>query len=72
MYNVVFGEGEDIFLQKMTSDDVTTTDLRWDSKISTYEALVNAATQESTGLFLDKPKRKLLPRATEVEGKQRQ
>ena len=47
-------------------------DMKWHSKISTDVALVKAATQESTGFFLDKPKIKLLPRATKVEGKQRQ
>ena len=44
-------------------------DQKWHSNISTYVSLVKAATQESTGFFLDEPKRKLLPRATEIEGK---
>ena len=72
LYNVVLGEDEDIFLQKITFNDVTTMDLKWRSKISTYMALVKSATQESTGCFLDEPKRKLLPRETEIEGKKMQ
>ena len=48
LYNVVLGEGEEIFLQKITSIDFTKMDLEWHSKISTYVALVKAATQEST------------------------
>ena len=48
LYNVVIFDGEDIFLQKITSVDVTTMDLKWNSKISTYVALVKSPTQEST------------------------
>ena len=44
-------------------------ELKWHSNIYTYVALVKAATQESTGCFIDEPKRKLLPRVTELEGK---
>ena len=66
LYNVALGEGEEIFLQKITSVDVTTMDLKWHSNISTYLALIKAETQELTDCFLDNPKRKLLPRATEV------
>ena len=51
LYNVVLGEGEDIYLQKITSIDVTKLDLKWHSNISTDVALVKAATQESTGFF---------------------
>ena len=72
LYNVVLGEGEYIFLQKITSIDVTTMDLKYHSNVSTDLELVKASTQESTSFFLDKPKRKLLPRAAEVERKQRQ
>ena len=64
LYNVVLGEGEDILLQKTTSIDATTMDLKWNSKISTDVSLVKSETQESTGFFLDEPKRKILPRAT--------
>ena len=71
LYNVVLGEGEDILLQKITSIDVTIMDPKWHSNITTDVALVKAATQESTGFFRH-TKRKLLPRETEVEGKQRQ
>ena len=46
LYNVVLGEGEGILLQKITSIDVTTKDLRWHSKVSAYVELVKAATQE--------------------------
>ena len=70
LYNVVLGEGEEIFLQKITPIDVTTMDLKRSSNISIDMALLKSATQKSTGIFLDEPKRKLLPRATEVEGKQ--
>ena len=45
-------------------------DLKWHSNISTYVLLVKASTQESTDFFLDETKRKILPRATEVEEKQ--
>ena len=45
LYNVVLGENEDILLQKITSIDVTTMDLKWNSKISTYMALVKSETQ---------------------------
>ena len=48
LYNVVLGEGEGIFLQKITSIDVTTMDLKWNSKISIDVALVKKETQEST------------------------
>ena len=57
LYNVVLGEGEEIFLQKITYIDVTTMDMKWHSNISTDLAVVKLATQESTGLFLE-PKRK--------------
>ena len=70
LYNVVLGEGEDFFLQKINPIDVTTMYLKWHSNISTDVALVKESTQESTGFFLDKPKIKLLQRAIEVEGKQ--
>ena len=46
LYNVVLGEGEDIFPKKITSIDVTKIDLKWNSKISIDVALVKAATQE--------------------------
>ena len=59
LYNVVLGEGEEIFLQKITSIDFTTMDLMWNSKISTYAALVKSATQESTGFFLYKKKKNI-------------
>ena len=72
LYNFVLGEGEEIFPHRITSIGVTTIDLKWHSNISTYLALVKAETQEPTDCFLDKPKIKLLPRATEVESKQRQ
>ena len=42
LYNIALGEGEEILLQKITSVDVTTIDLKWHSKISTYVALVKA------------------------------
>ena len=71
LYNVVLGEGEDIYLQKITSIDVTKMDLKWHSNISTDVALVKSETQESTGFFR-RIKKILLPRATEVEGEQRQ
>ena len=64
LYNVVLGEGEYIFLHKITFIDVTTMDLKWNSNIYTDVALVKSASQESTGFFLDEPKIKLLPRAT--------
>ena len=64
LYNVVLGDGEYIFLHKITFIDATTMDLKWNSNISTDVALVKSATQESTGIFLDEPKIKLLPRAT--------
>ena len=51
LYNVALGEGEDILLQKITSTDVTTMDLRWYYKISTDVALVKSATQVSTDFF---------------------
>ena len=51
LYNVVLGEDEDIFVQKITSIGVTTMDLKWHSSISTDVALVKSATQESTGFF---------------------
>ena len=51
LYNIVLGEGEYIFLQKITSIDVTTMDLKWNSNISTDVTLVKAATQESTVFF---------------------
>ena len=51
LYNVVLGEGEEIFLQKITSIDVTTMDLKWHSKIYTYVELVKASTQEPTVFF---------------------
>ena len=40
LYNVVLGEDDDIFLQKITSVDVTTMDLKWYSNISTDVVLV--------------------------------
>ena len=46
LYNIVLGDGEDIFLRKITSIDVTTMDLKYNSKISTYLSLVKAAIQE--------------------------
>ena len=49
LYNVVLGECEEIFLQKITSIDATTMDLKWHSNISTDMALVKSSTQESTG-----------------------
>ena len=65
LYNVVLGEVEEVFLQKITSIDVKTMDLKWHYNISRDVELVKSATQEST-VFLDEQKRKLLPRETEV------
>ena len=45
LYNVVLGEGEDIFLQKITSVDVTKMDLNLHSNVSRDVALVKAETQ---------------------------
>ena len=64
LYNVVLGEGEDIFPQKITCIDVTTMDLNCHSNISTYVALVKAETKQSTGYFLDETKRNILSRTT--------
>ena len=46
LYNVVLGEGEEIFPQKITSIDVTTMVLKCHSKISAYVALVKSEKQE--------------------------
>ena len=51
LYNVLLGEGEVIFLQKITSIGVKTMDLKWHSRISAYVALVKSVTQDSTVLF---------------------
>ena len=45
LYNVVLGEGEDIFLQKINSVDVTKMDLNLHSNVSRDVALVKAETQ---------------------------
>ena len=47
--NDVLGEGEDIFLQKITSINATKMDRKWYSKVSTDVALVKGATHESNG-----------------------
>ena len=44
LYNVVLGEGEEIFLQKINYIYVITMYLKWHSNISTYLALVKSAT----------------------------
>ena len=46
LYNFVLGEGEKIFLQKITSIDYTTMDLKWYYNISIDVALVKSSTQE--------------------------
>ena len=48
LYNVVLGEGEDIFLQKITSIDITTMKLKRHYNIYTDVALLKAEIQEST------------------------
>ena len=58
LYNVVLGEDEDIFLQKINSIDVTTMDLKWNSNIYTDVALIKSATQESNILFSRQAKKK--------------
>ena len=45
LYNVVLGEGEENFPQKIASIDVTILDLKWYYNISTYMALVKAPTK---------------------------
>ena len=46
LYNVLLGEGEYIFLQKITYIDVTTIDLKWYSNTYTDVAMLKSATQE--------------------------
>ena len=46
LYHVVLGEGEEIFLQKITSIDVTIMNQKWHSNISTVVVLVKSTTRE--------------------------
>ena len=69
LYNVVPGEGEYIFLQKITFIDVTTMDLTQNSKIYTYVALVKAATQELTVFFQTNQKEKYYQEQQKQKGK---
>ena len=64
LYNVVFGQGEEISLQKITSIDVTTMDLNWRSNISTYVALVKSSNTRISWLFYRQTKNKPITKSS--------